>query len=120
MPKHFHTTYKIPTQSQQATHFYVFLKQDALQTLELNHDTISRLALVNIPISSNAQIVFGVGFGSRLIVAMLLTIANQYAILSGEGGPDIGCPNIITLPASIHQPASIAAMTIEKFSTKVK
>ena len=47
-------------------------------------------------------------------------IANQYVMISGEGGSDLGGPNVLTPPASIHQPASIATMTIEIFSTKVK
>ena len=40
-------------------------------------------------------------------------------MLSGEGVPDFGCPNVLTLPASIHQPAYIATMTIKNFSTKL-
>ena len=62
---------------------------------------------------------FGVGFGSQIIGAMPSTIANQYVMLSGEGGVDLGCPNVLTLPESIHQPASIAEMAVEQFSTKV-
>ena len=38
---------------------------------------------------------------------------------SGERGPDFGCPNVLTLPASIHQPIYITTMTIKRFSTKL-
>ena len=62
---------------------------------------------------------FGIDFGSRIIGAIPSTIANQYVMLSGEGGLDLGCPNMLTLPVSIHQPAFIATMTIERFSTNV-
>ena len=68
--KYFQTTYDIPTQRQQAANFYGLLKQDALQPLELNAKTISILALVNIPVSSKVQIMFGIGFSSRIIGAM--------------------------------------------------
>ena len=40
-------------------------------------------------------------------------------MLSGEGEPDLGCPNFLTIPASIHQPESIATMTAEQFSAKL-
>ena len=92
---YFQTTYNIPNQSQQATHLYGLLKEDALQPLDLNADTIPILALVNIPILSKVQLVFGVGFGLRIICAMPSIISNQYAMLSGEGGPDLGCPNFL-------------------------
>ena len=82
--KYFQTTYNIPTKIQQATDFYGFLKQDTLQLLELNADTIPRLSLVNIPCSSMVRLVFGVGFESQIIGAMPSTIANQYIMLSGE------------------------------------
>ena len=39
-------------------------------------------------------------------------------MLRGEGGPDFGCQNVLTLSASIHQPASIATTNINQFSTK--
>ena len=117
--KHFQTTYGIPTQCQQATDFYGILKQDALQQLELNGDTIPRLAPINIPRSLKVRLVFGVGFGLRIIGSMPLTIANQYVMLSNEGEPDLGCPNVLTLPASIHQPVTIATITVGQFSTKM-
>ena len=41
-------------------------------------------------------------------------------MLSGEGGLHIGCPNVLILPASIHQGASIVAMTTEQFINNVK
>ena len=40
-------------------------------------------------------------------------------MLSGEGGPDLGCPSVLTLPASIYQTASIATMTVEQFIAKL-
>ena len=52
--KHFQTTYVIPTQRQQVTIFYGFLKQNDLQLLELNANTTPILDLVNIPSSSKA------------------------------------------------------------------
>ena len=117
--KKFQTTYGIPTQRQKATDFYAFLRQDTIQPLELNADTISILALVNIPSSSKVQLVFGIGFGLRIIGALSSKIANKYVMLSGEGEPDFGCQNVLTLPASIHQPAYIATMNIKHFRTKL-
>ena len=40
-------------------------------------------------------------------------------MLRGEGGPDAGFPNVLTLLASIQQPAAIATMTVEKFSASM-
>ena len=40
-------------------------------------------------------------------------------MLSGEGGPYLGCPNVLNLPASIYQSESIATMTVKQFSAKV-
>ena len=48
----------------QATDFYAFLKQDTIQPLDINADTILILDLVNKPISSKVRLVYGVGFGS--------------------------------------------------------
>ena len=100
--KHFQTTYVIPTQRQQATGFYVFLRQDTIQPMELNTDTIPRLSMVYIPSSSKVLLVLGVGFGLWIICAFPSTIANQYGMLSGEGGTDLGCLNVLTLPDLIH------------------
>ena len=102
------------------TGFYAFLRQDTIQHLDINTDTIPRLALINIPILSKVQLLFGVGFGSRIIGAFPSKIANQYIMLSGEGGPELGCPNVLTLPSSIHHPSYIATMTAKTFSAKVK
>ena len=93
--------------------FYGFLRHATLQPLELNTNPIPKLAMVNIPILSKVQIVFDVAFGLGIIGAMQSTIANQYVMLIGEGGPDLGCPNILTFPDSIHHPASMAKMTVE-------
>ena len=93
--------------------------QDTIQPLELNDEIIPILALVNIPISSKFWLVYGVEFGSQIISAPTLKIANKYVMLSGEGEPDFGCQNVLTLPASIHQPAYIATMNIKHFSTKL-
>ena len=41
-------------------------------------------------------------------------------MLNGEGGTDLVCPNSLTLPDSIHQPAAIAIMNVEQFSAKLK
>ena len=117
--KHLQSTYAIPTQWQQATNFYAFLMQDTIQPLELNYDTIPRFALVNIPISSKFRLVYGVDFGSQIIGASPSTISHQYVMISGEGGPELGCPNVLTLPYSIHQPESIATMTVKHFSDKL-
>ena len=119
MSKHFETTYKIQTQRQQSTDFYVALKQNSLQPLDPNAYTILILARVNIPSSSKVRLVFGIGFGLQIIGVMPLTIANQYVMLIGKGGPDIGFPNVLTFPESIHKPASIATITVEQFSTKL-
>ena len=40
-------------------------------------------------------------------------------MLSGEGGPYLGCPNVLNLPASIYQSESIATMNVKQFSAKV-
>ena len=99
--------------------FYGFLKQDALQPLELNADTIPGLSLVNIPSLSKVRLMYGVGFRLRIIGTMPSTIANQYGMHSGEVGPDLGCANVLTLPSSIYQPANIAKIKIKEFITKV-
>ena len=101
--KHFQTTYRIPTRCQQATDFNGFLRKDALQPMELNVNTIPRLSLVGIPISSKVRLVFGVCFGSQIIGTITLSITNQNVVLSGEGETDLGCPNMLTLSVSIHQ-----------------
>ena len=101
------------------TEIYAFLRQDTIQPLDLNSDTIPRLSLVNIPSSSKVRLLFGVGFGLRIIDAFLSTIANQYVMISGEGGLDLGLPNVLTLPPSIHQPTFIVTITVKQFSTKV-
>ena len=58
-------------------------------------------------------------FDSQIIGALPSTVANEYIMLSGEGKPDKGFPNVLTLPYSIHQTTSIDTMTVKKFSTKV-
>ena len=39
--------------------------------------------------------------------------------LRGEGGRDLGCPNVLTFPVSIKQPASIATMKGGNFIIKM-
>ena len=39
-------------------------------------------------------------------------------MISGQVGPDLGCPNVLTLPASIQQPSAIGTMTVKHFSAK--
>ena len=63
---------------------------------------------------------YDIGFGSQIIGALSSKIANQYIMLNGEGGTDLVCPNSLTLPDSIHQPAAIAIMNVEQFSAKLK
>ena len=46
------------------------------------------------------------------------TIENQYVMLSGERGPDLGYPNVLTLSDLIQNPASIVIMTVKQFSAK--
>ena len=77
------------------------------------------MAVVKIPSLSKVRLVFDVGFGLQILVAMPSKMANQCVMLSGEGGPYLGCPNVLTLPASSNQLAYITTMTVKQFITKV-
>jgi hypothetical protein len=117
--KYFQTKYTSIQQKVHAREFHAFLTMDDVQPLELNADDIPRVALVNIPSSSKVRVVYGTGFGSRTIGQAHSSITSKFVMLNGEGGNDLGYPNVLTLPRDIITPNDIATMTIQQFSTKL-
>ena len=96
--KWFHTAFPMETQRTHATDLFHFLNQDSLQPLELNSDNIPRAALISVPSSNKVRLVYGMGFGSRMIRSSNSEITGKYVMLSGEGGLELGTPNVLTIP----------------------
>jgi hypothetical protein len=106
------------TQRKLAKDLYDFLSEDEASKLELNADTLPRVALINIPLTQKVKVVYSIGFGSQGIGSKS-KVANKFLFLSGDGGKDSGNPTPIVLGSHAGALRDVSIMTHEQFSERI-
>jgi hypothetical protein len=106
------------TQLAEATEYFDFITNPSSNLLELNSDDVIRTAIIGIPNSSLVKTLYSGGIGASGIGHTSSDDGN-FLFLYGDGGPDIGAPSSMSLPASIREVKTIAVMTDEQCAAKL-
>ena len=106
-------------QLKNAEDLYSFLVDTTSNMLELNGDATLRVAMLNLPKSAKVKLIFCGGMGSSGI-GKTSPIDKKLLWLNGDGGPEIGAPTAITIPAEARDSNKVACMSEEVFEQRLR
>ena len=89
------------TQQENAESLFQFLKDPVCGLHNLNNDDNATFtALVSTPNTTKVKVIYGLGFGTP-IIGRVSPLTSNILALHDEGGPDIGPPSALLLPATM-------------------
>jgi hypothetical protein len=95
---------------------YTFLSEPTSDLRDLNGDHTLFTAMVSVPGTNKVKIIYGMGYGTNLI-GQVSPVANKIMALFGEGGRDLGTPQVLVMDSSIRTKVTVKCVTDEVIRT---
>ena len=87
-----------------------FLNDPTSDLRDLNGDKTIFTAIIAVPGTQKVKVIYGMGRGTAQI-GQVSPVANKMLALFGEGGADLGTPQVIVLPDDIHVKYNVRCLT---------
>ena len=92
-----------------AESFYAFLSDPASDLRDLNGDNTLFTAMISVPGTNKVKIIYGMGLGTAQI-GQVNPVANKIMALFGEGGSDLGTPQVLVVNPSIRDRVAVKSV----------
>lgn len=89
---------------------FVFLDDPTSDLRDLNGDTTLFTALIAVPGTQKVKVLYGMGQGTAQI-GQVSPVANKMLALFGEGGAELGTPQVLVVPDTIRHKVTVKTLT---------